>query len=174
MGKESENRAVDHYNLRIDPPNANVPNKSLSASIELWNDINTKVGKILRGETATESGEKFTDVIFNGIGGSYLGPLMLVVAMKGDRYNFDANRPDSVPIRLHFVSNTDPDSFHVLINKLPLKTTLLVNMSKSGGTAETRGNMEAFNELLTREKLQIGRHNLAITTENSAFDKYAK
>lgn len=172
--KESENRSVDHYNLRMEEEL--VPNKSLQHSIQLWNDIQAKVNRILSGETVNESGERYTDVIFNGIGGSYLGPLMLVIAMKGDRYNFNAVAPDRVKIRLHFVSNTDPDSFHLLLSKVRLETTLMVNMSKSGGTAETRGNMEAFNELIRNHssgKLVLGKHNIAVTVQGSNFDKYA-
>jgi len=171
--KESENRSVDHYNLRMEQEL--VPKKSLNHSLELWNDIQNKVNKILNGETRNELGERYTDVIFNGIGGSYLGPLMLVIAMKGDRYNFNAQKPDAVKMRLHFVSNTDPDSFHLLLSKLHLDTTLMVNMSKSGGTAETRGNMEAFNEQVLKheKKLQVGKHNIAVTVAGSNFDKYA-
>jgi len=172
--KESENRSVDHYNLRMEQEL--VPKKSLGHSIQLWKDIQTKVNQILNGQTLNENGQRYTDVIFNGIGGSYLGPLMLVIAMKGDRYNYNSVNPEKVKARLHFISNTDPDSFHLLLSKLNLETTLMVNMSKSGGTAETRGNMEAFNEQIKNHssgKLVVGKHNIAVTVQNSNFDKYA-
>jgi glucose-6-phosphate isomerase len=172
--KESENRAVDHYNLRMEEEL--VKGKSLARSLQQWEDIRSKVGRILNGEVVNEFGDRYTDVIFNGIGGSYLGPLMILIAMKGDRYNFDSQNPDSVRMRLHFVSNTDPDSFHLLLSKLKLECTLMVNMSKSGGTAETRGNMEAFNAQIQKheKKLHVGRHNIAVTVEGSNFDKYAR
>jgi glucose-6-phosphate isomerase len=146
-----------------------VSGKSLKKSLELWNTINTAIQKIVKGETKNEDGDQFTDAVFNGIGGSYLGPLMLVVAMKGPDFNFSKD----LPIRLHFVSNTDPDYFALLMSKLDLKKTIMVNMSKSGSTAETKGNMEAFNNLLKEKGINLGLHNIAITTKGSAFDKFA-
>jgi glucose-6-phosphate isomerase len=96
---------------------------------------------------------------------------MLLVANKGMDYNFNSD----LPVRMHFLSNTDPDSFKLLMDKLNLKTTIMVNMSKSGSTAETKGNMDAFNELLEKNKIEKkGKHNIAITTPDSKFDIYAK
>ena len=39
---------------------------------------------------------------------------------------------------MHFVSNTDPEGFADVLKKVDLESTLLVNMSKSGSTAETK------------------------------------
>lgn len=93
---------------------------------------------------------------------------MLVISIKGESYNLGSK------IRLHFVSNTDPDSFALLTKKLDLKRTIMVNMSKSGSTAETKGNMDAFIDLLKQNGLTAGKHNIAITTKGSKFDQYAK
>eukprot|EP01080_Neovahlkampfia_damariscottae_P005431 gene5431-9244_t len=166
--EESENRSVDHYNLRSKVEK--VKGKSLKHSIEYWKEIQKSISKILEGEVKNENKEKYTDVVFNGIGGSYLGPLMLLVANKGMDYNFNSD----LPMRMHFIANTDPDSFKLLLDKLNLKTTLMVNMSKSGSTAETKGNMDSFNEQLEKLNLPKGSHNIAITTPDSKFDKYAK
>lgn len=167
--EESEDRSVDHYNLRH--PKELVKGKSLQHSLQLWQEINSAVGKIVRGENKNKDGERYTDVIFNGIGGSFLGPLMLVIAMRGDQFNFNSG----IPMRLHFTSNTDPDSFHMLMEKLNLHTTIMVNMSKSGGTAETKCNMETFNKVLAQRGIQeIGWHNIAITTPGSKFDQFAQ
>jgi len=172
--EESENRAVDHYNLRSSQEQ--IQGKSLQHSLSHWQEIKEKASDIIMGKTTNEKGEKFTDVIFNGIGGSYLGPLFLLVALKGPDFNVSSN----LSIRLHFLSNTDPDSFYLLVtDKIQqhhrLSTTLMVNMSKSGSTAETKGNMDSFNEiLLANGILNIGSQNIAITTPNSAFDQYAK
>ena len=74
--KESENRQVDHYNLRM--AEEKVPGKSLEHTLKQWKDIQAF------GEANMK---KFKHVIFNGIGGSYLGPYMLLCAMYGDEYN---------------------------------------------------------------------------------------
>ncbi len=159
--EETEDRAVDHYNLRH--PQELVPGKSLQKSLELWTEIQQKVKQVLDAQT-------FTDVIFNGIGGSFLGPLMLVIAIRGDGFNFNGG----LRARLHFVSNTDSDSFANLMKKLDLNTTLMVNMSKSGGTGENNGGMDFFKELLKAKGIEVGKHNIAITTKNSNFDKFAQ
>jgi len=41
------------------------------------------------------------------------------------------------PPQLHFIDNLDPNSFGMLLTKLPHATTRFVAISKSGGTAET-------------------------------------
>nr|CAG4714790.1 unnamed protein product [Naegleria fowleri] len=175
---ESENRCVDHYNLRL--KNSSVAGKSLDESLKLWNDIVEKVDAITSGKFKNpQNGKAYKNVIFNGIGGSYLGPLLLCVAIKGIYYN-DLQQRDGLP-KLYFVSNTDAESFDQLFGEkgvLDLSESLLVNMSKSGGTAETKGNMNSFNRLLVDRGIaqngNIGPYNIAITTKNSNFDKFAQ
>ncbi|KAL0489983.1 glucose-6-phosphate isomerase [Acrasis kona] len=169
--EETEDRAVDHYNLRH--PQELVKGKSLDHSLKQWNEVNTFVSKILDGTTLNEDKQKYQDVIFNGIGGSFLGPLMLVIAAHGDNYNLKKG-DKKLPLNLHFFSNTDPDSFKVLADKLDLKTSIMVNISKSGGTQETKGNMDTFNALLSKQGIEMGPHNIAVTTSGSGFDKFAK
>lgn len=148
-----------------------VAGKSLKHSLKLWEEVKNCTNDIISGKTTNEKGEAFTDVIFNGIGGSFLGPLMLVLAIKGEDWN--NNTKSEMPLKMHFISNTDPESFAVKMNKMDISKTLLVNMSKSGGTAETAGNLESFCKLLKDNNLEIGKHNIAITTPGSNFDKYA-
>jgi glucose-6-phosphate isomerase len=50
----------------------------------------------------------------------------------------------------------------------------MVNISKSGGTQETKGNMDTFNALLSKQNLSMGPHNIAVTTPSSNFDKFAQ
>lgn len=61
-----------------------------------------------------------------GIGGSSLGPEMLLSALKTD-----SDR------QFHFLNNIDPDAFHQVFSSLPLEETVFFVVSKSGGTAET-------------------------------------
>jgi len=178
IASESENRSVDHYNLRLS--NSSVPNKSLQDSLNLWKDVSEKVAEITSGKLQNPQTKKpYKNIIFNGIGGSYLGPLLLCVSMKGIYFN-DLQQREGLP-KLYFVSNTDAESFDQLFGTngaLDLTESLLVNMSKSGGTAETKGNMNTFNRLLLDRGIaqngNIGPYNIAITTKNSNFDKFAQ
>ena len=158
----SEGRRVDHFNLR--------KGAGLERSLRLWRRIRSDVEKIRDGRTRNPAGRRYTDVVLNGIGGSYLGPLMLLIARHGGDYNLLGG----LPLRMHFVSNTDPESFGRLMGRLDLATTLMVNISKSGGTAETAGNLEAFAALLRKQGLDPGRHNITVTTPGSPFDRESR
>jgi len=150
---ESENRAVDHYSLRH-------PDQGLGASIDQWH-MTQKKAEALRNEYDVIGG--------NGIGGSFLGPKMALVSQLSEHYNQKLKKP------MFFMSNTDSDDFYNLINTFGVKKTLLINTSKSGGTAETKGNMEAFIDLLREhDVLNVGKNNIAITTPGSKFDLFAK
>eukprot|EP00767_Chilomastix_cuspidata_P002596 gnl/Chilomastix_cuspidata/272.p1 GENE.gnl/Chilomastix_cuspidata/272~~gnl/Chilomastix_cuspidata/272.p1 ORF type:complete len:576 (-),score=285.33 gnl/Chilomastix_cuspidata/272:597-2324(-) len=163
--EESENRAVDHYNHRmVDSP---VPGKSLADSIAKWEEVKDFAEKLKAGAIVNEAGERYTDVIFNGIGGSYLGPYMLILALCGRDFNHDR------ALRIHFLSNTDPDAFGDLLKTLDLSRIILVSMSKSGSTKETYGNMLAFRDVMEASGLVFGRHLVAITVAGSSLDKIA-
>lgn len=77
--------------------------------------------------------ENTTDVVFLGTGGSSLGGQTL--AQLAD-YMVPGLGLLRQP-RLHFMDNLDPNTFGVLLEKLPLATTRFVAISKSGGTGET-------------------------------------
>ncbi len=158
----SEGRKVDHFNLR--------KGAGLLRSVTLWHSINDAIEQIKNGKVLNEKDKSYTDVIMNGIGGSFLGPLMTLIAKYGNDYNFGCH----LPLRIHFLSNTDAWSFDTLMHKLNLSRTIMVNISKSGGTAETAGNMETFNNLLLTRKLKPGKHNITVTTPGSPFDLYSR
>lgn len=67
----------------------------------------------------------FKDVIVLGTGGSSLGAQTLVALRK-------ATKPT-----IHFLDNIDPHTFQNLIDKVELKNTGVIAISKSGNTAET-------------------------------------
>jgi glucose-6-phosphate isomerase len=74
-----------------------------------------------------------TDVVFLGTGGSSLGGQAL--AQLAD-YAVPGLGRFAEP-RVHFLDNLDPLTYGALLEKLPLKTTRFVAISKSGGTGET-------------------------------------
>ena len=75
-----------------------------------------------------------TDVVFLGTGGSSLGGQTLAQLAGHAVPGVGALRD---PPRIHFMDNLDPDSYGALLQRLPLKTSRFVAISKSGGTGET-------------------------------------
>jgi glucose-6-phosphate isomerase len=86
-----------------------------------------------------------SDVIVLGTGGSSLGGQTLAQLAGHAVAGVGALRD---PPRLHFIDNLDPDSYGALLERLPLKTSRFVAVSKSGGTGETlMQTMAAFDAL---------------------------
>lgn len=82
-------------------------------------------------------GQAFSDVVLLGIGGSALGPIALRSALRSTRWNeLDDEGREYYP-RLHVVENVDPSTLAALLDRLELGRTLVLVISKSGGTAET-------------------------------------
>jgi glucose-6-phosphate isomerase len=80
---------------------------------------------------------RYADVLLLGIGGSALGPIALRTALRPPAWNTlsDAER-DGHP-RLHVLDNVDPDTIAATLGRLDLARTVVLVVSKSGGTAET-------------------------------------
>jgi len=74
-----------------------------------------------------------TGVLHIGIGGSVLGPAMLV----------DALGRGKSPLEVHFLSNIDGAAFDEAVARLDPPTTLIVAASKTFSTAETLANLDA-------------------------------
>jgi glucose-6-phosphate isomerase len=95
-------------------------------------------------------GQAFSDVVLLGIGGSALGPIALRSALRSTRWNeLDDEAREYFP-RLHVIENVDPSTLGPLLDRLELGRTLVLVISKSGGTAETmaqylvaRGRLES-------------------------------
>lgn len=139
----TEGRSALHSALRQDPSQTLYVNEQNVLPL-----IKTEKEKMYRlveqlhqGTYKGATGEKITDVVNLGIGGSDLGPVMAVEALK----NYQ-----QTDLRLHFVSNVDPDAIEPLLNKLNPATTLFIVSSKSFGTPETLLNATVAKEWLER------------------------
>jgi len=77
------------------------------------------------------TGKQFTDVVVIGIGGSHLGPELVIQAL---------NNPVSDPMRVHFVSNVDGHEILQNLMELNAETTLIVVASKTFTTQDTMTN----------------------------------
>lgn len=91
---------------------------------------------------------KFDDVLLLGIGGSALGPIALRTALCPPRWNeLTAAQRGGNP-RLHVLDNVDPATIGATLSRLDLAKTLVLVVSKSGGTVETMAQY-----LIVREAL---------------------
>lgn len=156
-----EGRQVGHYWLRA-PRLA--PDVGKARDIESTVDRVLAFAQALRDGTQTApDGSRFTDVLHVGIGGSALGPQLLVDALA-----------DGDGLRVHFVDNTDPDGIARILRRVDLRTTLAVVVSKSGGTPETANGAKLVARAITAAGLEVGPRFVAITSEGSALDREAR
>ena len=101
-----------------------------------------------------------TDVVFLGTGGSSLGGQTLAQLAGYAVPGVGALRD---PPRIHFMDNLDPQSYGTLLQRLPLKTSRFVAVSKSGGTGETLMQTIAALDAVKAAKLDPHAHFLGIT-----------
>jgi len=163
ISNPDEKRQVGHYWLR-DPEIA--PSPQIRAQIEdTIASIESFSSNILSGKLKAPSGKAFSQVMLIGIGGSALGPQFINEAI-GSENGLD----------IHFLDNTDPDGIDRVLNSLShaLDTTLVIVISKSGGTAETRNGMIETRALFSKHKLKFPQQAVAITGENSQLYNLAR
>ena len=155
---KTENRAVLHTALRA-PKSAiiKIDGQNVIPEIfEVKNKIKTFCDQIIKGDKKGFTGKTFTDVVNIGIGGSDLGPAMVVEALQ-----FYKNH-----LNLHFVSNIDGDHVNGIIKNLNPETTLFVIVSKTFSTQETLTNSETIKKwfLKTAQQEDIAHHFVAVST----------
>ena len=167
IANPDEERMVGHYWLR-DPERA--PDPQIARWIgEVSERVKHFAAAVHAGEIApppSTGKKKFTDVLQIGIGGSALGP-QLVADCLGARRD---------KLRIHFLDNTDPDGILRTLDALGtrLKSTLVLVVSKSGGTPETRNGMAETRAHFDRKGLDFPRHAVAVTGEGSKLDRVAE
>ncbi len=104
---------------------------------------------------------KFDDVLLLGIGGSALGPIALRTALCAPQWNALSADARAGHPRLHVLDNVDPATIAATLQRLVLARTLVLVVSKSGGTVETMAQYlivrealaHAVGELAAREHL---------------------
>ncbi|WP_077034837.1 glucose-6-phosphate isomerase [Pelomonas sp. KK5] len=102
----------------------------------------------------------FTDVVHIGIGGSDLGPAMVVIALQAYA------RPG---LKLHFVSNVDGHDIAPVLQQLNPATTLFVIASKTFTTQETLANaLAAKSWFLANGGTDIAKHFVATSSNTQA------
>lgn len=143
---ETENRAVLHTSLRDKNPKKEVA--EVLQKIENFSD------QVIQGAMVGTTGKAFTDIVNLGIGGSDLGPKMVVEALVDYKNHLNT----------HFISNIDNDTISRKLKKLNPETTLVVLVSKSFGTIETLKNAEIVSDWLVSNGMNIENHLVAVSS----------
>ena len=145
-GKEinkTEGRAVLHTALRAsNAVKKEVLKEQANVVIDTENKMANIVDRVCSGDLLSASGDKFTDVLAIGIGGSYYGIKVALTALKP--YH-------STGLNVHVLANVDGGAVEEKINLLPAATTLVVVISKTFTTQETLLNATAIKKWMLLE-----------------------
>lgn len=164
IANPDENRMVGHYWLR-NPDLA--PSPELTQEIvQTLEEIESFADQIHTGAIHPPKESRFTDIISIGIGGSALGPQFVAEALS----------PDFPPLNIHFIDNTDPTGIDRVLAHIgnKLATTLVLVISKSGGTPEPRNGMIEVKKAYADQNLDFSKYAVAITSAGSNLDKVVK
>ena len=164
IANPTEKRMVGHYWLR---------NPALAPTAEIRQEIERTINRIKKfaeevhaGKITAENGKRFEHVLLIGIGGSALGPQLVADALGSTRD----------PMDIFFLDNTDPDGFDHMFQRIDdlLPQMLVIVVSKSGGTKETRNGMLETEARFKEKGLPFNKHAVAVTGVGSDLDKYAE
>jgi len=111
------------------------------------------------------TGRRFTDVINIGIGGSDLGPVMAVEALKDYA---------TTGLGVHFVSNVDGVQYADLAARLNPATTLVLVCSKTFTTLETLTNARHARGWICERlgERAVPKHFAAVSVNHPAMDEF--
>lgn len=163
---QTENRAVLHTALRAKKSDSVlVDGKNVVPEVyQVKEHIASFTKSIISGAKKGYSGKAFTDVVNIGIGGSDLGPAMVVEALKFYKNN----------LRTHFVSNVDGDHVHEILKELNPETTLFVVVSKTFTTQETLSNATTIKKWFLKHAKQedVAKHFAAVSTNTEKIAEF--
>ena len=166
----TENRAVLHVALRMTNQQiVKVDGRNVIPDVhEVLGKIDKFSSAIIDGSWKGYSGEKITDVVNIGIGGSDLGPSMACLALEKYRPNGSPNT--------HFVSNIDGTDIARVLAKVNPKSTLFIICSKTFTTMETMTNANTarswFLDLTKAGNEAVAKHFVAVSTNRSAVETF--
>jgi glucose-6-phosphate isomerase len=163
----TENRAVLHVALR---------NRSDRPIVVDGKDVMPEVNAVLAkmrkftdtvrsGAWRGHTGQRITDIVNIGIGGSDLGPAMASLALK------PYWQP---PMRAHFVSNVDGTHLAETLSEITPEQTLFVIESKTFTTQETLMNARSARAWLTGKlgEAAVPKHFVAVSTATEEVRKF--
>lgn len=156
IANPDENRRVGHYWLRA-PELA--PEPALRQEIvQTVADVKAFAKDVHEGRVLAPNGQKYTDLLVIGIGGSALGPQWIASALS----------TNNDKLSVHFLDNTDPEGIEYTLSRIAhLDTTIVVVISKSGSTPETRNGMISAAKYFEAHGLKLSDRAVAITGTGS-------
>ena len=164
----TENRAVLHSALR---------NRSGRPVYEDGQDVMPEIRRVLEkmrrfsqavrsGAWTGYTGERITDIVNIGIGGSDLGPKMVCEALK----------PFGLPeLHVNFVSNVDSTDLVETLKQVSPQTTLFLVASKTFTTQETMANAHsarAWFLAAAQDESAVAKHFVAMSTNTAAVKAF--
>lgn len=156
----TEDREVLHTALRdeSDSAFAKAEVNAVKKSIENFTE------KVISGDHKGATGKTITDVVNIGIGGSDLGPVMVVEALQYYKNH----------LHTHFISNVDGDHVMETIKDLNPETTLFVIVSKTFTTQETLSNATTVRKWFVDQVSEeaVGSHFVAVSTNLEAISDF--
>ena len=150
---QTEARAVLHTALRdFSNPHPEVT--------KVLNQMEQFSQSVISGTWKGHTGKNINAIVNIGIGGSDLGPDMVVEALRYYRNHLD----------VHFISNIEGDHVQEVIKKLDPETTLFIIVSKSFTTQETLANANTVRSwfLESANEAAIAKHFVAVSTNTEA------
>lgn len=164
---ETENRAVLHTALRdfsSDP--ILVDNEDIKPEIQrVLNQMKSFSEKVISKKHLGFTGKPVTDIVNIGIGGSDLGPVMVVSALKSFKNH----------LNVHFVSNVDGNHLAETVKELDPETTLFVIASKTFTTQETMTNANSAKDWFLKSgasQMDVSKHFVALSTNLNEVEKF--
>lgn len=162
---ETEDRAVLHTALRADKTSVEVEGTAIEADIKAVKAQMKRFStSVIDGSHKGFTGKSITDVVNIGIGGSDLGPVMVVDALAYYKNH----------LNVHFVSNVDGDHINEVLKDLNPETTLFVIVSKSFTTQETLANATTAKKwfLNFADEKWVANHFAAVSTNLKMIDEF--
>lgn len=163
---QTEERAVLHTALRSGKETGvKVNDKNIYPDVErVLQKVREFSDGIYNGDWKGYTGKKITDVVNIGIGGSDLGPQMVVESLEYFRQS----------ITSHFVSNVDGDLISSKLEKLDPETTLFIVVSKSFSTQETLMNAQTARSWFLEKASQddLKHHFVAVSANEEKVKQF--
>ncbi len=165
---ETENRAVLHVALR-NRKNSPIYVDAQNVMTQVNAVLQKMAGfaeKIRSGDWKGYTGNRITDIVNIGIGGSDLGPVMVTEALRpyADK-----------ELAVHFVSNIDGTHITETLKKLNPATTLFLIASKTFTTRETMTNAFSARDWFLKQagdSAHVARHFVALSTNVTKVEEF--
>ena len=164
----TEDRAVLHTALRNMGDKAIfVDGKDVMPGVKAsWAQLAAFSNEVRSGAWKGFTGKRIKHVVNIGIGGSDLGPRMIINALKPFQ---------TEEITFHFVANIDGADLHEVLQKIDPETTLFIVASKTFTTQETMTNANSAKSWFLSnggQDTDVAKHFVAVSTNAEGVAKF--